>query len=297
MSAINLENKSEIHFPKAEIDNSILKFNSEEDYNFALSEGVFFLKIPDEVNLIPGIKFSENFYKNKDGEDDSYKGFITLPYEDSLLGYSNRHDQVEQVQLEMSLWEKYFDFELALLLNEMNKLGLQIIENIFKKISIEEKYWDVITGGASKNTALQYSIFNHYRSQVKKMGITKHKDSGFITVLYSPESGLEAYSQNRWIPINPEPGYFTINLGHSFEILTAKLNQPVVAVDHRVKHISKPQGEPDRYSFGTYIGPRFDMNLFQYDNNELVFYQTFLEFQQIKAKLMGYEFHPKVKIA
>jgi len=286
-----------MRFPKAYINNNTLMFNSEEDYKTALEEGVFFVKIPETMDVKPGIMFSQNFYKDKNNSsDDPYRGFNTLSYDDSILGYSDRHDQVEQVQLELSRWNKYFPSELDTLLKNMNKLGLLVVENIFRKLGIADKYWDVITGGAAKDTALQYCIFNHYRSKIQNIGITKHKDSGFITVLYSPEPGLEAFTQNQWVPIDPEPGYFTINLGHAFEVLTSKLPLRVQAVDHHVKQIVKNTNEPDRYSFGTYIGPRFDMNLYQYENNNLLFYQTFLEFQQLKAKQMGYEFHPKVKV-
>ncbi len=298
MTHCNLTLNNTVRFPKATLIDGSLKFNSDNDYDFALSQGVFFLKIPESLDVKPGIKFSENFYKKKNNSsDDGYKGFKNLAYDDSILGYSDRHDQVEQIQLELGLWNKYFEKDLAELLGAMNKLSLQIVENIFARSGIDSKYWDVITGGASKSTALQYCIFNHYRTSIENVGITKHKDSGFITVLYSPEPGLEAYSEGQWVPIDPEPGYFTINLGHSFEVLTSKLDRPVVAVDHRVKQIIKPAGQPDRFSFGTYIGPRFDMNLFQYQDNNLVFYQTFLEFQQIKAREMGYEFHPKVKVS
>jgi isopenicillin N synthase-like dioxygenase len=284
-------------FPKSEICDGSLCFQSEIDYQNALKEGVFFVKIPKDIDVKPGIKFCENFYKKKDnGIDKEYKGFNQLSYNDSILGYSDRHDQVEQVQLEIPLWNKYFPQELSNLLFMMNKLGLLIVENIFEKVGITKKYWDVITGGASKSTALQYCIFNHYRSLKNRIGITKHKDSGFITVLYSPEPGLEALTDERWVSIYPEDGYFTINLGHSFEVLTGKQNLSIKAVEHRVKEIKKSSNEPDRYSFGTYIGPRFDMNLFQYDNGKLVFYKTFIEFQKIKAKEMGYEFHPKVKV-
>lgn len=285
-----------IFFPKAEIYNDALFFKNDIDYELALKEGVFFVKIPEDIDLYSGIKFCENFYKEKNNSvEDKYRGFNKLSYEDSILGYSDRHDQVEQVQLEISLWNKYFTKELEGLLRKMNKFSLLIVENIFEKVGIESKYWDVITGEASKDQALQYCIFNHYRPEADRVGITKHKDSGFITTLYSPEPGLEAFTHGAWSPINPEDGYFTINLGHSFEVLTEKQNMPVVAVEHRVREIKKTNNDPDRYSFGTYIGPRFDMNLFQYQNNKLVFYQTFIEFQKIKAREMGYEFHPKVK--
>lgn len=285
-----------VHFPKAEMWDDKLCFENDDDWKLALGEGVFFVKIPQEIDMLPGIKFSENFYKEKDGVDDGYKGFNKLAYQDSILGYSDRHDQVEQVQLEIALWEKYFIPELVIMLRKMNHLGLKVIENIFEKVGIEQKYWDVITGEASRGKALQYVIFNHYRPHKGRVGITKHKDSGYITVLYSPEPGLEAYTNERWIPINPEEGYFTINLGHSFEVLTANHTQKIIAVDHRVREIQKAENEADRFSFGTYIGPRFDMNLFQYENRKLIFFETFLEFQKWKAKQMGYEFHPKVKV-
>ena len=146
-----------------------------------------------------------------------------------------------------------------------------------------------ITGNIGDDTGLQYCIFNHYRSNRDIMGFTAHKDSGFITTLYSIEPGLEAYKDGKWVPIDPIPSYFTVNLGHSLEILSAKMKNTVHAVYHRVRKTENAmQNMPDRFSIGSYIGPRFDMDLFQYqEDGELKFFQSFIDFQKAKAKEMS----------
>lgn len=53
----------------------------------------------------------------------------------------------------------------------------------------------------------------------------------------------------------------------------------------------------DRFTFGSYIGPRWDQDLYQISGETVKPVQSFLEFQKRKAAEMGYEFHPKVETA
>jgi hypothetical protein len=288
-----------ITFPKATIIDNKLIFDDAGGFFEAIKYGVFFVKIPNHLDMNPGQIFAKSFYKDKDNSVyNAYKGFRNEEFEGSILGYSDRNDQVEQIQLEIALWDKFFPEKLSNLLKEMNNISKLIVLHVFNEIGIQNSYLDKITGGLPNDNGLQYCIFNHYRSDVDQIGITGHQDSGFITVLYSVERGLEALIDENWVSINPENGYFTINLGHSFEILTKKMQKSVKAVFHRViKTTNKKDNKEDRFSFGTYIGPRFDMNLYQYyeDQKNLVFFKTFKDFQIEKAKQMNYEFHPRVK--
>lgn len=297
MQNLNNNKVSPIVFPKAQMNGEDLIFNSEDDYRFAMSEGVFYVKIPDNFKVEDVYKFCQSFYQDTNDKNDKTRGFKELEYNDSILGYSDRPDQVEQLQLEVNLWDKYFPNDVSKLLHQMNKFGIEILKSVFDKLGVIKSDIPTITGDMESNKGLQYIILNHYRSFKNDIGIATHKDSGFITVLYMLEEGLEAKINGEYISIPPEEGYFTINLGHALEVLSENLSVPVKAVDHRVTRIMKNSSEPDRHTYGTYIGPRFDMDLYQYDNNrKLKFYQKFVDFQKIKARKMGYEFHPKVKI-
>jgi hypothetical protein len=286
-----------ISYPRAELKNEKLIFESPEGFDEALKEGVFYIRIPEDFNYGAANKFATSYYLPKNGVDDEYKGFKDVEFKESILGYSSPNDQVELLQLEAKLWHKYLPDGITSMLNQMNNISKIILKEVCDMIGVKSKDLDKITGGIDQDNALQYCIFNHYRSTKDAIGFTAHKDSGFITTLYSIEPGLEAFKNGQWYPIDPIPGYFTINLGHSFEILSAKMSKPIHAVYHRVRkteNISKNM--PDRFSIGSYIGPRFDMDLYQYQHDgKLEFYQSFMDFQIAKAKEMNYEFHPNVK--
>lgn len=285
-----------IDYPKADIQKEKLVFQEKGGFDKAIKEGVFYIKIPQNFDYEAANKFANSYHLPKNGTDDKYKGFKDVEFKESILGYSSPNDQVELLQLETKLWSKYLPSDVSELLNQMNNISKIILKEICSKIGVKNEDLDKITGGMDNDNGLQYCIFNHYRSSKNTIGFTAHKDSGFITTLYSIEPGLEAFKAGNWYPIDPIPGYFTINLGHSLEILSQKMSQPIHAVYHRVRkteNVSK--NIPDRFSIGSYIGPRFDMNLYQYNNGELEFYQTFMDFQIAKAKEMNYEFHPNVK--
>ncbi|MEW3673644.1 hypothetical protein QOZ77_31030, partial [Pseudomonas aeruginosa] len=86
-------------------------------------------------------------------------------------------------------------------------------------------------------------------------------------------------------------------LGHSFELLTEKSATPVQASYHRVRRMEPQERKADRFTFGSYIGPRWDQDLYQISGETVKPVQSFLEFQKRKAAEMGYEFHPKVETA
>ena len=111
------------------------------------------------------------------------------------------------------------------------------------------------------------------------------------------EPGFESFENGEWIPFDPLEGHFTVVLGHSFEMLTANLPKPVHASYHRVRKMeARPAGKAERFTFGVYIGPTWDQDLYQYNSDgDLVAKQSFLDFQKAKAADMAYEFHPKVK--
>jgi hypothetical protein len=282
------------NFPKASLINNKITFNNNDEFDAAIRYGVFYLKIADNFNVEPGWKYCSSFYK--ESKDNPYFGFKNFVFKDSLFGYTLKPDQIEQIQLEKELWNKYFPNELVTLLNQMNAIGVQIIQDIFQYIGIPRNDWEAITGGIPTKPSLQYVIFNHFRSEINKVGGNEHKDSGFVTVLCMKEEGQETFIDNEWWPVLPVENHFCINIGHSFEILTANLDKPVNATYHKVVRTTKKPGEQDRHTFGTYIGPKFDMNLFQYTfSGELNVFMPFIDFQKNKAREMKYEFHPKVK--
>ncbi|PZU68639.1 2OG-Fe(II) oxygenase family protein [Sphingobium sp.] len=279
-----------------------LLFKDGDGFDRACAYGAFHLKHPNQIDFTPGIDLAQKYYLDPEGSsDDAYRGFRTKSLERSLMGYSQTgSDQDELLQIEAPLWREYLPHDAAQLLWDLNDLSRKVLTELFIRVGARVSDIDRIAGGLSNNEALQYCIFNHFRSAIDEpVGLTAHKDSGFITTLYTIEDGLESLKDGQWVPFDPLPGHFTIVLGHSFEILTANLESPVSASYHRVRATPRrSEGQPDRYTFGVYIGPRWDQDLFQYDHSgELRPLKSFMDFQKEKAAEMAYEFHPRVEAA
>jgi len=247
-----------------------------------------------------GIDLAQKYYLDcRDDYDDPYRGFRNRRLDKSLMGYSHTgSDQDELLQIEAPLWVEYLPAAAADLLWSLNELSCTVLMELFVRAGVNPSHIDTIASGVSVNEALQYCIFNHYRSEVpESIGLTAHKDSGFITTLYTTEPGLESLENGQWLAFDPLEGHFTVVLGHAFEVLTANFPQPIHASYHRVRGMeARSASQDERFTFGVYIGPRWDQHLYQYDlDGQLVAKQSFLDFQKAKAKEMAYEFHPKVK--
>jgi hypothetical protein len=287
--------------PRAEIRNGELHFETADGWRDALASGVFYLRSPGDLDYAPGVRMCESYHLDRaGGDDDRFRGFRDAALDGSVLGYSSAgNDQVERVQLELRLWSRYLPAETVPMLRRLNELARAVVHGLFARCAVDPAHVAQITGGMDRDEALQYCIFNNYASRtVAPDGFTPHKDSGFTTLMYSTEPGLEACEHGAWRPVDPVPGFLTAITGHALEILTARMARPAAASYHRVRPMAPAPARKDRISFGVYIGPRFEQDLYQYDEaGRLTRFQSFMAFQRQKAAEMGYEFHPALASA
>lgn len=285
--------------PQGHIVDGRLHLDAERDWEQLLSRGLVRLAIPAQIAVGEGVRFCEEFHRPRQGDDaDLYRGFRERSLEGSVLGYSDAgNDQCERVQLELKLWGDYLPPAVTQMLHAINDAGRAIIRTVFDRCGVDPADIATITGGMERNDALQYGIFNNFESKKQGLdGFTPHKDSGFIQLMYVHEEGFEAEHDGRWVPVPPSKSHFVAILGHSMEVLTAKLPVRATASYHRVASTVRRPGAKDRTSFGIYVGPRFEQYLYQYDEQrKLRAYMSFEAFQRQKAREMGYDFHPALE--
>lgn len=281
--------------PAAAVEAGRLRFARAEGAEEALRLGAFNLAVPDGLDVGAGLAFCRSFYEPATG-DDRWRGHREHGHADSKLGYEDRPDQVEQLQLESFLWERYLPDEVTAVLRRMKQLTLDALDGVFEAAGVPEQDRELVTGGARRDTGLCYTTVNHYRAGLSdRAGIVEHSDSGFITTICTDQPGYEILHEGRWLPVRERPGHFTVNLGDAFRVLTRKLPRPVTAVYHRVPELRPGSGTPDRSSFTIYMGPRYDMSLHQYDpDGTLREFQSFRDFSVEKAGRLGYEFHSRI---
>ena len=290
--------------PTASLTAEGLCFDAPDGFDLARRRGAFHLAHPRDMDFTAGIRLARSYYLDPDGgSGDAWRGFRDRDLSPTLLGYScTGADQDELLQIESHLWHRHLPAAAAALLWRMSGISRSVLRGLFAMAGVPATDVERVTGGldpagSSADGALQYCIFNHFRAEIDQpVGLTAHKDSGFVTLLYTVEKGLESQDGAGWVPFDPLPGYFTLVLGHSLEVLTARLARPITASYHRVRTTRpRPAGMPDRFTFGTYIGPRWDQPLYEYtEDGRLTSSMSFLDFQKRKAAEMAYVFHPRV---
>ncbi|MFE2445653.1 2OG-Fe(II) oxygenase family protein [Streptomyces melanosporofaciens] len=292
-----VEEETHLTLPAATVEGGRLRFASPGDADQALRLGAFNLAVPEDLDVSAGLAFCRTFYQPATGEPgDRHRGHREHGHPESKLGYEDRPDQVEQLQLESFLWRRYLPDEVTAVLRRMRELTLDTLYGVFDAAGIPEEDRELVTGGARQDTGLCYTTVNHYRTGLSdRAGIVEHSDSGFITTICTDQPGYEILHEGRWTPVRERAGHFTVNLGDAFRVLTRKLPRPVTAVYHRVPELPSDADTPDRSSFTIYMGPRYDMFLYQYDTEgRLRRFQDFRAFSVEKAGKLGYEFHSRV---
>jgi len=282
--------------PTARVEDTELVFSSPAGEDHALALGAFALKIPDDIDPRPGLHLCRNFYRPAADVTNRYRGHREATHPRSSLGYEDRPDQVEQLQIESHLWKEYFPDEVAEQLRRMRLLTLYTLEGLLRLAGVPDRDHETVTGGARAETNLCYSTINHYRSELdRSIGIVEHTDSGFITTIYADQPGFEAFDGDTWRPVREQPGHFIVNTGDAFDVLTRHLRRPVRGVLHRVAATHPDRSSDDRSSYTVYMGPRFNMPLYQYGHDGVRHeYQGFRAYSVEKAARMGYEFHSRV---
>ena len=245
-----------------EITNGKLSFHKNDGFKKALQDGFFRLKIPREIDLKPGIEFSKSFYKKSDNHDSKYFNFR----DKNEIYFDREHFQTEHVLVEKSMRSKFFADDLNAMCNDINSLGIFILKEVFREIGIPEKDWDTVTGGAINNKGNHWFASSHYRPEIDRQGCATHKDTGFITVLYNEQDGLEVKIQNKWKKVSPKKGYFIINFGASLEFLAEEIGYSTRAILHRVAKTVRSIDGDDRFSFACFLNPPADCYLYKYDS-------------------------------
>ncbi|MGI5261687.1 2OG-Fe(II) oxygenase family protein [Streptomyces angustmyceticus] len=250
---------------RARIEGDSLAFEGgEQAWKRALSDGLFLLAVPPELDIQAGDAFSSQFYQG--GSSLPYGRFRQLTsdrFGDPLLGFHQRTNQIEQFLLERRFWERYYPREISALGEGLTQLSRQVICSVLGYAGIPEKDWEQATGGCTEAAGSYHLTFNHYRPTHDDTGLNSHKDDGFITLLRATTPGLEVSRADRWEAVVPDPGYFIINFGLSMEILTAHCPVPVAAIMHRVTRQTT-----DRSTFGHFsssnCAPGSDEGIYHY---------------------------------
>lgn len=241
---------------RAEIKDNNLCFEKGSDFFEAVKEGIFMLKIPPSVNIKACDSFAQNFYK--DSLNHEYQGFnkhTSDVFDDPLLGFHQRIDQIEQFLLERRFWQNWYPSSINRVGEQLCLISKMIIKCILQHTGINQDDFSMATGGCSELNGSYHLTFNHYRPTLQKKGLSSHKDDGLVTILRTVSPGLEINRLDKWERVKINTDYFIINFGLTMEILTRHSALPVAAIMHRVS-----QQDTDRWSWGHFSSSKCTLN-------------------------------------
>lgn len=231
----------------------------------------FFLEIPLWIDLDECDSFASNFYRGDNiHKYGKFRDITSSCFDDPLLGFHTRSDQIEQFLLERRFWKNIYPNAITNTGINLIRLSTIILRSILELTEIPIEDWSTATGCCIDTRGTYHLTFNHYRPYFQGIGLSSHKDDGFLTILRSNSPGLEVNIDNRWESVSPLENHFIINFGLSMEILTKNTIQPVNAIMHRVSHQLK-----DRHTFGhftsSYCNPGEDAGIYSYSSKQGLF--------------------------
>ncbi|XP_027928169.1 protein SRG1-like [Vigna unguiculata] len=134
---------------------------------------------------------------------------------------------------------------------KLKDLAMDILGHLAKALGIEEvEIRELFEDG------IQMMRMNYYPPSPepeKVIGLTNHSDPQALTILLQlnePE-GLQIRKDGMWVPVNPLPNSFIVNVGDILEIIT---NGTYRSVEHR----ATVNSEKERLSCATFYSPRED---------------------------------------
>ena len=139
-----------------------------------------------------------------------------------------------------------------------------VLREILATAQVAPTHWDRATDQCSADGGVEWFAASHYRAERAVDGAPAHKDTGFVTVLYFEQPGLEAWNDGEWVDVLPVAGHFIVNFGGALELLTKRLAVKVHAVLHRVRQCRRDDKvAEDRFSFAAFLNPSPDSQAFQ----------------------------------
>ncbi|XP_044475994.1 2-oxoglutarate-dependent dioxygenase 19-like [Mangifera indica] len=165
------------------------------------------------------------------------------------------------------------------------ELASELLKGISASLGLEENYIQkTLNVGSNSHQLLVINSYPACPQPELVMGLPPHSDHGLLTIIMQNDlGGLQVQHDGKWVPVNPPPDSFVVNVGDQLEILTNGIYKSIL---HRAMVNSKAT----RISVGTANGPPLDTvvspapELVDRENQPAryrpITYRQYVEFQQ-----------------
>ncbi|MGB0623937.1 MAG: 2OG-Fe(II) oxygenase family protein [Luminiphilus sp.] len=234
-----------------------LFFASPEALDRAWELGLFYLKIPDDLDL----ECARQFGRELVASDSPYR---QVPQYGELEGFiALENNQQTKLALRRERWDQHYPEHIASFGRQLDAIGIAIICAVFRQSGIPKALWDRASGGYASGGGDAFLNFVHYDTRTPDWGLRPHTDYGFVTILDASAPGLEIEVGGEFEAVPVLPGHFIINFGEALNFITAHSDRAVSAVTHRV--VSQQSSDPVRHGIVYFANPDLDGMLWQFN--------------------------------
>ncbi len=234
-----------------------LSFAASKDLIRAWELGLFYLKIPDDLDLESARQFGRKLIAS----DSPHR---QVPHYGELEGFIGlENNQQTKLALRRERWGQHYPEHIAAFGRQLDSIGIAIIREVFRQSGILEALWDRASGGYASGGGDAFLNFVYYDTRTPDWGLRPHTDYGFITILDASASGLQIEVGGEFEDVPVLASHFIINFGEALNFITAHSNRAVSAVTHRV--VSQQSTDPVRHSIVYFANPNLDGMLWQFD--------------------------------
>ena len=249
---------SGMRLPVASLSESLrLMFQNSEDQDVVWKLGVFYLKVPDWLDLEVARRFGRDILD----PDSPYRN---IPQYGELEGFiALDNNQQTKLALRRHRWDKHYPTEIAHFGRQLDDIGRAVIREVFRQSGIPEELWTDASGGYSSGEGTAFLNFVHYDTSQPDLGLRPHTDYGFVTILDATSPGLQIEIEGQWSDVPVLEGHLVINFGEALNFITQHSNRSVAAIVHRVT--SQAASNPVRHGIVYFANPDLDGSLKQFD--------------------------------
>jgi len=234
-----------------------LVFPCPGDFGRAMALGVFFLKVPDSLDLEGARSFGHQLL-------DENSPYRQLPQYGELEGFiALENNQQTKLALRRQHWDEHYPEDIALFGRQLDAIGIGIMGEVLRQAGIPEAMWGSASGGYTAGAGEAFLNFVHYDTRTSDWGLRPHTDYGFVTLLDASAPGLQIKGNGQFEDVPVRPGHLVVNFGEALHFITQHSDRPVSAVVHRV--VSQKSTDPVRKGIVYFANPDLDGVLWQFD--------------------------------
>jgi hypothetical protein len=129
-----------------------LVFASNGDFDHAWDVGIFYLRIPENLDLDDARQFGRKLISL----DSAYRQIVQYGKLEGFIALEN--NQQTKLALRRARWDQHYPADVAAFGRQLDTIGIAIIREVFNQSGIPEALWDRASGGYTSGGVMRFLI-------------------------------------------------------------------------------------------------------------------------------------------